>query len=230
MKSDGGLSNELPRVASRLAPAPAPATAALRRLLRGSLFVEGSLFSAQVDGGGERQATASLRDTLSATFHGAQELGCRFLVHPDPCCRAPGARLCAGRRRLPTTHAAHQATPQGWPHAGRAGPPPCICSSGKSTASTGLPVTDGELITALDSQVYKCVESILIVFSKTGNQSVFSDETSTEGTGEYQAPVFGPGRFCADIAVSCDRSVARTYRPSRLTGEKVSFNFDLSVH
>lgn len=113
----------------------------------------------------------------------------------------PGARLWGETLAPPPPPRSIRPHLEAGPTAGRSRLPPRVCCSGKSTASTGLHLTNGELIATLDSQVYKYVKSILIVFSKTGKQSILSDVTSAVLTGAvvrrpggYRAPVCRPGR------------------------------------
>lgn len=157
--------------------------------------------------GGRRPGDAS-----PATFHRARELGSPAPPHL-PCAaepRAPGFPGFPGSAAAPSGRTWRPSPP-------RPGRPPFACCSGRNTASTGLCLTNGELIGTLDSQVYKYVKSILIVFSKTGKESIFSDMTSTvltgavgrrpAGRGASPPPLAGPGALCPDVVVSCDRCV-----------------------
>lgn len=139
---------------------------------------------AQVDGGPERRGPAAccVPSNAGAGVSQPHAAGGSALCWrtPELCPPPPGQALRPGPR---------------WVE------PPRVSCSGRSTASTGLHLTNGELIATLDSQVYKYVKSILIVFSQTGKESIFSDAASTVLTGavvggprECRAPVRRSGR------------------------------------
>lgn len=137
--------------------------------------------------GGRRPRASGTRGLLCSVERGSQGL-------PAPCCRGLGSVLEDPGTLPPPPGQALRPGPR-WVE------PPRVSCSGRSTASTGLRLTNGELIATLDSQVYKYVKSILIVFSQTGKESIFSDAASTVLTGavvggprECRAPVRRSGR------------------------------------
>lgn len=73
-----------------------------------------------------------------------------------------------------------------------------------SSRSDWLHCANGEFISTLDSQVYKYVKSILIVFSKTGKESIFSDASNTLLTGPVARRPGEQARahFYADVVTS----------------------------
>lgn len=132
-----------------------------------------------------------------------------FLLHTQPALQSPeGLALSVDR-----PHQGADLTPWGDPAAEGSGPPPCACCSGRNSAPTELRFTNGELISTLDSQVYKYVKSILIVFSRTGKESIFTDVTDTVltgvvvgGLGERRTSRRQAGaRFYSDVVMSYDK-------------------------
>lgn len=88
---------------------------------------------------------------------------------------APSEGSARGDRRPP---AADEAVPPQ-----EVGAPAGGCVSGRNAAATGRHGANGEFISTLDSEVYKYVKSALIVFSKTGKESIFLDTSNTLLTG-----------------------------------------------
>ena len=79
--------------------------------------------------------------------------------------------------------------------------PAGVCVSGRNAAVMGLCYADGQFISTLDGEVYKYVKSALIVFSKTGKESIFSDVSNTLLTGAVaRGPESRPGRCSVQMS------------------------------
>lgn len=89
----------------------------------------------------------------------------------------------------------------------------CVCCFGRNLVLIELRFINGELISIFDSQVYKYVKSILIVFSRIGKELIFIDVIDivligvvVGGLGERRIFRRQVGaRFYLDVVVFCDK-------------------------